>query len=191
MKWQMARPDTDTLEAARLAMRTEAEAISMAAHQLDCEMALAMEAILAHRGQVIVTGSIRSEQLARKLALTLCTTGTPATFMDSTRALSGDLDGYTPGDPVLMISEKEAPGDLTKLAAFLRDGGSSVIGILTSGACPLASEADFVLAARLKLEPDPLRLGALVPAAVLTAMGDALAFALMRARTVASTTPDS
>jgi arabinose-5-phosphate isomerase len=186
MNLQTVAPDYQKLEAARLAMATEAGAISAAAQRLDVEMALAMEVIEAHRGAVVVAGMGMSEQLGRKLTATLCATGTPAIFLDPHKACQGEMGGYSPGDPVLMLSERETPSDLLRLVALLHNAGSPVIGIVGSGACPLAAEADFILAADVSLAPGSHRLGALIPSVVLTALGDALAYALMCSRTVSS-----
>src|SRR6202142_4625304 len=93
------------LAAARRAIEIEAEAIAAAATRLESGLIEAVDAILSHPGKVIVTGMGKSGHVARKIAATLQSTGTPAVFLHPTEAGHGDLGVCQPGDPVIMISK--------------------------------------------------------------------------------------
>lgn len=170
------------LQTARSAMRIEAEAIAQAAERLDGRLIRAVELILAHPGKVVVTGMGKSGHIARKLAATLCSTGTTAVFLHPADAAHGDLGIYTPGDPTVLISKNGASRELLSLAPLLRDFHSPLIGILGSGASPLAARMDVVLDAAVECEADPDNLAPTASAVTALAVGHALAIALMSAR---------
>jgi arabinose-5-phosphate isomerase len=163
-------------------MRIEAEAIAQAAERLDGRLIRAVELILAHAGKVVVTGMGKSGHIARKLAATLCSTGTTAVFLHPADAAHGDLGIYTPGDPTVLISKNGASRELLALAPLLRDFHSPLIGILGSGASPLAARMDLVLDAAVEREADPDNLAPTASAVTALAVGHALAIALMSAR---------
>src|SRR5665213_4118236 len=83
-------------------METEAEAISCAAGRLGDSFLSAVRTIQEHRGKVVVTGLGKSGFVARKLAATLCSTGTSAVFLYPVDALHGDVGIYAAGDPTVM-----------------------------------------------------------------------------------------
>ena len=171
------------LEAARAAMRIEAEAIARAAGRLDGALIRAVETILAHPGsKVVVTGIGKSGHIARKMAATLCSTGTAAVFLHPADAVHGDLGIYTPGDPTVLISKNGASRELLALAPLLRQFHSPLIGILGSQSSPLAAQMDVVLDAAVEREADPHNLAPTASAVTALAVGHALAIALMAAR---------
>ena len=170
------------LKAAQSAMRIEAEAISRAGARLDDGLVRAVKLILSHPGKVIVTGIGKSGHIARKMAATLCSTGTPAVFLHPADAVHGDLGIYTPGDPTVLISKNGSSRELLKLAPLLRDFHSPLIGILGAASSPLASQMDVVLDAAVEREADPHNLAPTASAVTALAIGHALAIALMTAR---------
>jgi arabinose-5-phosphate isomerase len=180
----MASPaeQEEWLQAAQSAMRIEAQAIARAAERLDGRLIRAVELILAHPGKVVVTGIGKSGHIARKMAATLCSTGTAAVFLHPAEAAHGDLGIYTPGDPTVLISKNGASRELLTLAPLLRDFQSPVIGILGSAASPLAGQVDVVLDATVEREADPHNLAPTASAVTALAIGHALAIALMSAR---------
>ena len=170
------------LTAARAAMVIEAASIARAAARLDGSLIRAAELILAHSGKVIVTGIGKSGHIARKIASTLCSTGTSAVFLHPAEAVHGDLGMYTPGDPTILLSKNGASDELLGLCPILRHFRSPLIGILGSVASPLAAEMDVLLDASVEREADAHNLAPTASAVTALAIGHALAVALMRAR---------
>lgn len=170
------------LEAARSAMQIESAAIAQAAARLDSALISATELIAAHPGKVVVTGIGKSGHIARKIAATLCSTGSPAVFLHPAEALHGDLGVYTPGDPTILLSKNGASEELLGLCPVLRQLRSPLIGILGSASSPLAAEVDIVLDASVDREADEHNLAPTASAVTALAVGHALAVALMRAR---------
>jgi arabinose-5-phosphate isomerase len=177
-------PDSLWLEAAQKAMWIESEAVARAAWRLDGNLTCAVESILntGVSGKLVVTGVGKSGHVARKIAATLCSTGTPAVFLHAGEASHGDLGLYSPGDPTLMVSKSGNTGELLRLIPFLRGLPSRRIGILGNPSAPLAAEMDVVLDASVEREADPDNLAPTASATVALSLGHALAVALMRAR---------
>lgn len=170
------------LEAARQAMEIEAEAVRTASQRLDGNVSRAVELILSHPGKIVVTGLGKSGHVARKIAATLSSTGTPAVFLHAAEAAHGDLGIYAPHDPTLMVSKSGTTAELLELIPFLRDLPSPRIGILGNSRSPLACDMDVVLDASVEREADPENLAPTASATVALSLGHALAVALMRAR---------
>jgi len=170
------------LAAARKVMETEAQAILTASTRLDRSLILAVETILGHSGKLIVMGLGKSGHVARKIAATLQSTGTPAVFLHPTEAAHGDLGICQQGDSVLMVSKSGATGELLDLVPPLRELGVAFLGILGNPSSPLASEMDVVLDASVLREADPEGFTPTASSAVSLAIGHALAIALMQAR---------
>jgi arabinose-5-phosphate isomerase len=170
------------LAVARTAMEIEAHSILAASARLEQNLLRAVELITDHPGKVIVTGIGKSGHVARKIAATLRSTGTPAVFLHPAEAAHGDLGVCQQGDPVLMISKSGSTGELIELIPALRELRVSLIGILGNTKSPLAREMDVVFDAGVQREADP---GGFTPTSssiVALAMGHALAVALMEAR---------
>jgi len=163
-------------------MEIEAQAILSAASRLDGNLAAAVDLILSHPGKLIVTGLGKSGHVARKIAATLQSTGTPAVFLHPSEAIHGDLGVCQPGDPVLMISKSGATAELIQLVPILRDLRAVFVGILGNLSGPLAREMDVVLDASVQREADPEGFMPSASSVVALSMGHALAVALMRAR---------
>jgi arabinose-5-phosphate isomerase len=163
-------------------MEMEAEAIACAARRLDGQFACAVRLIQEHTGKVIVTGLGKSGFVAQKLAATLCSTGTPAAFLHPVDALHGDVGIYAPRDPTILISKSGTTLELLRLLAVLHSLNSPLIGILGNRSSPLGKEMQIVLDASVRAEADPFNLAPTASSAVATALGDALALAVMQAR---------
>lgn len=170
------------VEVARTAMEIEAHAILAASVGLDHKLLRAVELIADHPGKVIVTGIGKSGHVARKIAATLQSTGTPAVFLHPAEAAHGDLGVCQPGDPVLMISKSGSTGELIELIPALRELRASLIGILGNVQSPLAREMDVTLDASVQREADPGGFTPTSSSVVALALGHALAVALMEAR---------
>jgi arabinose-5-phosphate isomerase len=163
-------------------MEAEAQAIAETAGRLEGSFVSAVEVLAAHPGKVVVTGLGKSGNVARKIAATLASTGTPAVYLHPADALHGDLGVYAHGDPTILISKSGATAELLKLVPVLRQLGSPLIGILGNTASLLARQTDFVLDASVRREADAANLAPTSSAAAAMAIGDALALCVMTAR---------
>jgi len=170
------------LVAARSAMQTEAGAVLAASERLGDSLWKAVDLIVGHTGKVVVTGMGKSGHVARQIAATLQSTGTPAVFLHPTEAGHGDLGVCQPGDCVLMISKSGSTEELLDLVAPLRGFGAHFIGILGNLRSPLATEIDAVLDASVQREADPDGYTPTASTIAALALGHALAVALMQAR---------
>ena len=163
-------------------MRIEAAAVAAAAERLDEGLARAVGLILNHPGKVIVTGVGKSGHIARKIAATLSSTGTPAVFLHPAEAAHGDLGVCAAGDPVIMISNAGTSAELVKLAPALRQLRCPLIGIMGNRRSALARRMDVVLDASVEREADPENIVPTASAMVAMSLGHALAVALMQSR---------
>jgi arabinose-5-phosphate isomerase len=170
------------LAAARALLDSEARAIARASARLDGRFERAVGLVLACSGKVITSGIGKSGFVARKLAATLCATGTPAAYLHPAEAMHGDLGLVEPGDVIILISKSGATEELVRLLPRLQALGATRVGILGNVDSPLARGCDAVLDASVEGEGDPHNLVPAASALVATALGDALAIALMHAR---------
>lgn len=173
---------TDPITAGRATLLAEAEAIRLAADRLDEGFTKAVDLIASHSGKVVVTGLGKSGHVGRKLAATLCSTGTPAVFLHAAEAAHGDLGVYAPADPTILISKSGATTELIRLIPTLRRLESPLIGVVGNPNSRLAALMDAVLDAGVEREADPLNLVPTASSTVALALGDALAAALMVVR---------
>jgi arabinose-5-phosphate isomerase len=172
----------DWLAAAREVLEHEAEGIRSAASRLDGALVNAVELLLSRPGKVVITGLGKSGHVCRKIAATLSSTGTPAVFLHAGEAVHGDLGVYRDGDTTIMISKSGATAELIRLVPVLREMQVPLIGLLGNPTSPLAREMDVLLDASVRREADPHSIVPTTSSLVATALGDALAVALMKAR---------
>jgi arabinose-5-phosphate isomerase len=163
-------------------MQIEAQAILAASERLGENLYRAVELILDRRGKLIVSGIGKSGHVARKLAATLQSTGTPAMFLHASEAAHGDLGMCQPGDIAILISKSGSTRELLELVPPLKLMGAPLIGILGTVVSPLASEMDVVFDASVQREADPEGFTPTASSAVALAVGHGLAVALMEAR---------
>jgi arabinose-5-phosphate isomerase len=130
----------------------------------------------------MVSGVGKSGYIGRKIAATLCSTGTPAVFLHPSEALHGDLGIYAPGDPTILISKSGATAEIVRLIPVLRHFQSPLIAIVGNLTSPLAEQADVVLNAGVTQEADPLNVVPTASTTVALAIGDALASVLLYGR---------
>jgi arabinose-5-phosphate isomerase len=170
------------LAAARSAMQIEAEAVLAASGRLNDGLPESVSLILGSPGKVVVTGMGKSGHIARKIAATLQSTGTPAAFLHPTEAGHGDLGMCQAGDVILMISKSGCTAELLDLVSPLREFDVRFIGIMGNLRSPLAAEMDVVLDASVQREADPEGYTPTASTVVALALGHALSIALMQAR---------
>jgi arabinose-5-phosphate isomerase len=142
----------------------------------------AVSAVRDCRGRVVVCGIGKSGHVARKLAATLASTGTPAFFVHPAEANHGDLGMITPDDVVIMLSNSGETDELVTLAPHVRRQGASIIAMTGNEQSSLAQSADIHLDAAVDAEACPLGLAPTASTTAMLALGDALAIALLDAR---------
>lgn len=168
-----------SLDTGKALLRAEAEALAELSLRLDGAFVRAVELLLAHRGKIAVSGVGKSGLIGRKIAATLCSTGTPAIFLHAADAVHGDLGILQPGDPVVLISKSGTTAEVIRLLPTLRAMRCPVVAIVGNRESPLAAGADAVLDIVVRSEADPLGLAPTTSTLLTLAMGDALAAALM------------
>jgi len=173
---------TPFLDTARRVIRTEAEALVQLADSLDDRFRQAIDMLVATRGRVIVTGIGKSGHIAKKIAATLASTGTPAQFVHPAEASHGDLGMITSDDVVLAISNSGEAPELANLISYSRRFSIPLIGITSRAESSLGTQCDVIL--QLPQLSEACGTG-VVPSTSTTmtlAMGDAVAIALMENR---------
>ena len=166
----------------RSVLATEAMAIDVLQHRLGDDFVAAADAIYSCRGRVVVTGIGKSGHIARKLAATLASTGTPAFFVHAAEAGHGDLGMITPDDVVLLLSNSGETDELLVLLPHLKRQGARLIALTGNEQSSLAQAADIHLDASVDSEACPLGLAPTASTTAALALGDALALTVLDAR---------
>jgi arabinose-5-phosphate isomerase len=170
------------LAVARRVLATEADALGALADGLDSSFGRAVSLLFRAEGRVIVTGMGKSGHIARKIAATFASTGTPAHFVHPGEASHGDLGMILPGDAVLALSNSGETAELADLVAHSRRFGLSLIAMTARGESTLALAADVVLMLPETEEACPMGLAPTTSTTMQLALGDALAVALLTRR---------
>jgi arabinose-5-phosphate isomerase len=168
------------LTQAREVLRVESDAVLQASSRLDDHFVRAVEQIVESPGWVVVTGMGKAGWIGQKIAATLASTGTRAQFLHPAEASHGDLGRVSAGDVLLALSHSGETNELLHILPFARDLGASTIAITSRQGSTLGRQADIVLAYGDVTEACPIGLAPSASCAVMLAVGDALAFALMR-----------
>ena len=178
---KLLRPSLrDGLVVARAVLAAEGRCVAATAEQLDEGFAAVLQCLHACLGQVVGVG--KSGHVGRKLAATLASTGTPATFMHATEAVHGDLGQLRPGDLVLALSHSGSTREVTQLIAPLRALGVPLLALTGAADSSLARAATAVFVMPHVTEACPMNLVPTVSTATMMAVGDAWAMALMHLR---------
>jgi arabinose-5-phosphate isomerase len=176
-------PDPETvLATARRVIRTEAQAVAELEGRLDAGFAAAVEAILAAPGRVIVSGIGKSGIVGRKIAATLTSTGTPATFLHPVEAVHGDLGIVGAGDVAILLSKSGESEELRGLVEYFSRTGVQLIAMTGRRNSSLARQAAFILDCGVREEACPHDLAPTSSTTAALALGDALALALLERR---------
>jgi arabinose-5-phosphate isomerase len=179
---QGAGASQQALELARRVLAIEADAVRALAARLDENFLSAVSLILACKGRVIVSGIGKSGHVARKVASTMASTGTPAHFVHPAEASHGDLGMVQPDDVFLGISYSGESDELLNIVPLIKRRGAKLIALTGNAASTLAREADVHLDGAIAQEACPLNLAPTASTTAALALGDALAVALLDAR---------
>ena len=175
------RASAAALELAKRVLSIEADAVRTLASRIDERFLAAVDLILASSGRVVVSGIGKSGHIARKIASTMASTGTPAFFVHPAEASHGDLGMVTRGDVFVALSNSGESAELLAIVPQIKRVGAKLIAITGDPDSPLAREADVHLDARVAQEACPLNLAPTASTTAALALGDALAVALLDA----------
>ena len=178
----MISASSTALELARRVLAIEADAVRALIDRLDERFLAAVSLILDCRGRVVVSGIGKSGHIARKVASTLASTGTPAYFLHPAEAIHGDLGMIQPDDVFIGISHSGESEELLRIIPLIKRQGAKLIALTGHQASTLAREADTHLDAGVAQEACPLNLAPTASTTAALALGDALAVALLDAR---------
>lgn len=142
----------------------------------------AVDLLLQVRGRVVVSGIGKSGHIARKIASTLASTGSPALFVHAAEALHGDLGMITENDALIAISNSGEAAEFISIIPIVKRMGAKLIAITGNDLSTLAGLADVHLNAGVDKEACPLNLAPTASTTAALAIGDALAVALLDAR---------
>lgn len=170
------------MTAAARVLRIEGEALLAMAEALPADFSAAVEQLMACKGRVILSGIGKSGHIARKIAATLSSTGTPAYFVHPAEASHGDLGTITPADMVIALSNSGETTELGDIIAHTRRFAIPLIAISARASSTLAQAADLNLTLPPAPEACPLGLAPTTSTTMALALGDALAVALMERR---------
>ena len=182
LKPSSAAPVPASLARAREVLEIEARAITELIATLDGQFERAVQLILQCTGRVVVSGMGKSGHIARKIASTLASTGTPAFFVHPAEASHGDLGMIARDDIFIALSNSGESDELLAIVPLVKRQGAKLIAFTGNPASSLARESDVHLYAGARKEACPLNLAPTASTTAALALGDALAVALMETR---------
>jgi arabinose-5-phosphate isomerase len=171
------------VDSAKRTLRTEADGLNLLMQAIDGALSQPFSAAIDHiskaQGRIIVSGIGKSGHIARKIASTLASTGTPAMFVHPAEASHGDLGMITQQDVIIMISNSGESAELSDMLAYARRFKVPLIAITANAGSALGKEADVVLEIPRATEACPNGLAPTTSTLMQLALGDALAIALL------------
>jgi arabinose-5-phosphate isomerase len=170
------------LEMARRVLKIEADAVAALIPRLDEHFVRAVELLVECRGRVVLTGMGKSGFIAKKIAATLTSTGTPALYLHPAEGLHGDLGVIVQGDVVVAVSNSGGTAEIIEILPALKRFGVTLISLVGNLQSPLAKESDVALDVGVDEEACPLNLAPTASTTAALAMGDALAVAVLEKR---------
>ena len=172
----------ETVATAQRVLTTEAAALTMMASEIGEPFVRAVEALSRITGRIIVTGMGKSGHIARKIAATMASTGTPAHFVHPAEASHGDLGMISRGDALLALSNSGNTAELADVLAYATRIAIPIIAITARSPSTLADAATATLLLPAAEEACPMGLAPTTSTTATMAMGDALAVALLERR---------
>lgn len=172
----------DLVERGRRVLALEAQAVERTAQRLGEPFARAIELLAAAKGRVVVSGVGKSGLIARKIAATFTSTGTPAAFLHAVDSLHGDLGIVGRDDVAILLSKSGSSDELFGLVSQLKRLGVPIIALTGDPDSPLGRQATVVLDAAVTEEACPETLAPTTSTTVALALGDALAVTLLEVK---------
>jgi arabinose-5-phosphate isomerase len=167
---------------AQRTIRMEADAVAALEQRIGGDFEHAAQLLLNTGGRVIVTGMGKSGHIARKIAATLASTGTPAFFVHPGEASHGDMGMITAEDSVIALSNSGSVPEIITLLPILKRLGTGLVSMTGNPDSTLAQASDVHLDTGVETEACPLDLAPTSSTTTALVMGDALAIALLEAR---------
>ena len=164
----------------------EIEGLQAVRSNIDDCFVTAVERIASCQGQLFITGVGKSGIVANKIAATLRSTGTGATFLHSGEALHGDVGIIRSDDIVVALGKSGETAELNSLLRILKKQGTTIISMTSSASSPMALLSDIVLNLTIPREACPLNLAPTTSTTAALAVGDAIAVALMKLKDVSA-----
>jgi arabinose-5-phosphate isomerase len=161
-------------------LEIEIEGIGALVRVLDDRFIKALDLLSATRGRVVVTGMGKSGHIARKIAATLASTGTPAHYVHPAEASHGDLGMITPTDSVIALSNSGETPELSDIVAHTRRHNIPLVAITGRDGSALARAADIALVLPSIREACPLELAPTTSTTAMLVLGDVIAMALLK-----------
>jgi len=174
--------DKTLVASGKRTIEIETQALQRLGSLLDESFADACECLLETRGRVIVIGMGKSGHIARKVAATLASTGTPSFFVHPAEAGHGDMGMITHEDTVLAISNSGSTDEILALLPLIKVLGIPMISMTGNPDSPIAKSSDFHLNVGVEVEACPMGLAPTASTTTALVMGDALAIALLETR---------
>ena len=174
--------DEGILRRGRQVLEVEGRAVLELVDRLDESFVAAVRRILGAEGRVVVSGIGKSGVVARKVASTLASTGTPALFLHPAEGVHGDLGLLVRGDLLIAVSKSGETDELAELMPAVKRLEIPVVAITGADGSTLARHADVVLRASVSEEACPMDLAPTASSTAALAMGDALAMAVLAER---------
>jgi len=174
--------DAELIASGQRVFKIEQAELDRVGNRIGAEFASACRLVLGSRGRVVATGMGKSGHIARKIAATLASTGTPAFYVHPGEAGHGDLGMITGDDVVLALSYSGESDEVLMLLPVLKRQGNPLIAMTGKPQSSLARAADVHLDVNVDHEACPLALAPTSSTTASLAMGDALAVALLDAR---------
>lgn len=165
---------------AKKVLRLEAQAVYALMSRIDRDFERALDLLESSIGRVIVTGMGKPGFIARKIAATFASTGTPSFFVHPAEAVHGDLGMVTKQDLVLAISNSGETEEITRLLSTIKRIGARLIALTGNLSSTLAKNSDVVLNVGFAKEACPWNLAPTASTTAALAMGDALAVCLAK-----------
>ena len=174
--------DQNYITLGKAVIQTELEAIGQLEQRIGAEFAKACELCFNCSGRIIVTGMGKSGHIARKIAATFASTGTPAFFVHPSEASHGDMGMITQADVVLALSNSGNTEEVVALLPYLKQFGIKLITMTGNPDSTLGKAADAILDTSVTKEACPLNLAPTSSTTVTLVLGDALAISLLEQR---------
>lgn len=181
-KLGLKKSDDELLKSAQHTLNTQANALAKLANSVTDEFAKAIHLIMQTKGRTIICGMGKSGLIGAKIAATLASTGTPSFFLHPGEAFHGDLGMIEAQDTLILISYSGETEELIRLLPSLKSFGNHCIAMVGNTQSTLAKHCDCVLDISVDRETCPNNLAPTTSTTMTTAMGDALAVALMECR---------
>jgi len=170
------------LDLGRKVISVEAQALNLLGDTIDEGFARAVELIMAARGRVVVSGMGKSGHIARKVAATFASTGTPAIFVHPGEAAHGDLGMLLAGDLLVLLSNSGATPELRPIIAYAGSLGCPIVAISSQRHSPLTQVANAAIILPPARETCPVNISPTTSTTMMLALGDALAITVMTMR---------